>query len=509
MKKTLLLVLTVCMIAVMVPASLAFAEESETPADEVLTEESGGEAEVVSLESKLRMNEGEDGWTKDATTGKWMYYLNGAPVTGKQLIGTWHFFDQTGLMVTGWQNLDDGTKNYYETEGTNPATDKLGSMHTGWLTWKKGKYYFDVTDGAMYTGLKTIKGNKYFFDTNTGKMQTGWKTIDEDKYYFNPKNGKMKTGWLKLSGSKYYLDKKTGKMKTGWVKIENDKYYFTPSSGKMKTGWLTLNGKKYRLDPKSGKMETGFKGISGKKYYFDSNGVMQTGLKTIKGYKYYFNSKGVMQTGAHKISGALYYFYSSGKAVKNKGWFKGSDKKQRYSLGGGKVATGEKKIGNTWYTFDNKTGVLTGSMDQIDKNIQNKSSKTKYFIQVIKKNHQVRVYTGKKGSWKKVYTFTCSIGDSQNPTPSGTFKIYQKLKKHEVVDDLSGVKVRCWGLCRFYKDDTGKQYALNSIIYRASDGSVYDGRLGINNSKGSVRLSYNNAMWVFYNAPINTTVYIP
>jgi hypothetical protein len=131
---------------------------------------------------------------------------------------------------------------------------------------------------------------------------------------------------------------------------------------------------------------------------------------------------------------------------------------------------------------------------------------------VIKSKHQVRVYSGKKGSWTKIYTFTCSIGNSANPTPTtpagAVWKIYKKLEKHEVVDDQTGVKVRCWGLCRFYKDNTGKEIALNSIIYRASDGSVYDGRLGINNSKGSVRLSYNNAMWIFYNAPINTRVHV-
>ena len=82
-----------------------------------------------------------------------------------------------------------------------------------------------------------------------------------------------------------------------------------------------------------------------------------------------------------------------------------------------------------------------------------------------------------------------------------------------MTDPLTGVKVRCWGLCRFAKvkdPNTGKtkEIALNSIIYRASDGSVYDGKLGVNNSRGSVRMTYNNAMWTFYNIPLNTTVYV-
>ncbi|MBR2547983.1 MAG: L,D-transpeptidase family protein [Eubacterium sp.] len=503
MKKTLMLLLAVCMMAVMVPASFAFADDGDTP------EEPVQEQQFIAYESKMSLNEGEIGWQQDPETKVWKYWDGSKYLTDKQQIGgSFYYFDGTGALKTGWVQLTDGNKNYFDpTPGTpGAAGSTYGVMKTGWLKLKSDKYYLNTSNGNMYTGMHTISGSKYYFASN-GKMKTGWVTFEEHKYYFNPKNGKMKTGWLKLDGAKYYLDPKSGKMKTGWVKIESDKYYFA-SNGKMKTGWLTLDGKKYRLDPKSGKMETGFRKISKKKYYFDSNGVMQTGLKTIKGYKYYFDSKGVMKTGAIKISGSLYYFYSSGKAVKNTGWFKGSDKKQRYSLGGGKIAIGEKKIGGTWYVFSTTTGILISSMDTYDKNMQSKSSKTAYLIQVIRKNHQVRIYKGKKGNWNKIYTFTCSVGKKETPTPTGTFKIYQKLQKHEVKDPDTGVKVRCWGLCRFYKGDDGTQYALNSIIYRASDGSVYDGRLGVNNSRGSVRTSYNNAMWIYNNIPVNTAVIV-
>jgi lipoprotein-anchoring transpeptidase ErfK/SrfK len=117
------------------------------------------------------------------------------------------------------------------------------------------------------------------------------------------------------------------------------------------------------------------------------------------------------------------------------------------------------------------------------------------------------VYKGKKGSWTRIYAFTCSVGDKENPTPLGSFKIYKKIQKSETTNQ-SKVKVRCWGLCRFYEDETGRTYSLNSILYRASDGTVYDGRLGANCTSGTVRLSYNNAMWIYYNAPVNTKVYV-
>ncbi len=516
MKKTLLLALAVCIMAVMVPAvCFAESEEPAAPAEVVLAEEGSveeehaPEQEYFNYESKMSLQEGEPGWQQNPETLNWRYWDGTKFLTGKQKIGgVFYSFDGNGYLQTGWVQLPDGTVNYYDpTPGTpGGAGSTYGVMVTGWLKLKKDKYYLNTTTGARYVGKHKIDSNTYFFASN-GKMATGWQKDGDYKCYYDPKTGKMKTGRLKLNKDKYYLDLNNGRMKPGWATIKDDKYYFNPSNGKMKTGWLTLNGNKYRLDPKSGKMETGFRKIDKKQYYFNSKGVMQTGLETIKGYKYYFNSKGVMQTGAIKISGALYYFYSSGKAVKNTGWFKGSDKKQRYSIGGGKIANDTRKIGNITYVFDSKTGVLLRSMDTYDSRIQSKSSKTKYFIQVIKGTHQVRVYTGKKKAWNKAYTFTCSIGDTANPTPEGTFKINKKIQKHESTN-VSNVKVRCWGMCRFYRDNEGKDYSINSILYRQSDGSVYDGRLGMNCTTGTVRLSYNNAMWIYYNAPINTTVYV-
>ena len=494
MKKTLLLVLTVCMIVAMLPvASFAVSEE-----------QGGAEPETqMSLEDEV-----PDGWLKDETTGKWMYYSEGNPKVGKNYIdGHWYFFDVSGFMQVGFQLVDQKeTYCFFDKTTGDPRTTTHGQMHTGWLDYNNSKYYLDLTTGARYTGLKTISGSKYYFADN-GKMKTGWIKVDDKRtYYGNLKNGKLKSGWMTLDKKKYYFDTKSCKIKTGWVTIKGAKYYFDKTSGAMKTGWLTLSGHKYYLGT-NGKMVTGFKTISKKKYYFKSNGVMVTGLVTIKGYKYYFDSKGVMKTGAVKINSSLYYFFSSGKAVRNNGWFKGSDGKQRYSLGGGKVATGTRKIGTYWYTFSYTTGILLGKQDQADRNIQSISSSTSYLIQVLRRNHQVRVYKGKKGAWDRIYTFTCSVGDKENPTPVGnTFKIMKKVQKHETTHK-SGFKVRCWGWCKFF-EDSEKEYALNSILYRSSDGSVYDGRLGANCTPGTVRMSYNNAMWIYYNCPVNTRVYI-
>ncbi len=569
MKRTLLLLLAVCMMVTMIPAaSFAFdgqgqddmvltAEEPEAPAAEEQGAPEAEQEEEFFYESKMRLSEGEDGWTQDPSTLKWLYYKDGVPLTGKQPIGgSYYYFDKSGFLTTGWVTISKGKYYFDPTPGVPGAAGstygvmktgwlsldanqyyldpKTGKMQTGWKTIDKYKYYFDTSTGKMKTGWLTLSGAKYYLDPVTGRMHTGWlegkhkyylnpdtgkmvtgmKTIAGKKYYFNPKNGRMKSGcWLTYNGYKYYLNK-NGSAKTGWATIQKEKYWFDTTTARMQKKWKTISGKTYYFGT-NGKMVTGFKTISKKKYYFDTKGAMKkNGLYTIKGYKYYFNKDGVMKTnGTQKISGRMYYFFASGKAPKTAGWFKGSDKKQRYCLGGGKIATGEKKIGNVIYVFSTTTGVLLRSMDTVDQRIQNVKSDTAYLIQVVKNKHQVRIYKGKKGAWVRQYTFTCSVGDVANPTPEGTFKIYKKLNKHEVKDPLTGVKVRCWGLCRFAKvkdPNTGKtkEIALNSIIYRASDGSVYDGKLGLNNSRGSVRMTYNNAMWVFYNIPLNTAVYV-
>ena len=100
------------------------------------------------------------------------------------------------------------------------------------------------------------------------------------------------------------------------------------------------------------------------KYYtlngitYDNQGRVAVGLTKIDGSLYFFSKKGKKKTGAVKADGKLYYFQKSGKARTKKGWFKGIDKKKRYSLGKGRIAAGVKKVGKTYYFFKKKDGTL-------------------------------------------------------------------------------------------------------------------------------------------------------
>lgn len=118
-----------------------------------------------------------------------------------------------------------------------------------------------------------------------------------------------------------------------------DKYYDT---------YMLDDGKEWSKDGN-------YYAVNGRTY--DKHGKLASGVTRIDGSVYYFRN-GVSKTGVFRIGGKLYYFGKSGKGRKAKGWFKGFDKKKRYSLGGGRIAAGVKKVGKTYYFFKTGSGTL-------------------------------------------------------------------------------------------------------------------------------------------------------
>lgn len=118
-------------------------------------------------------------------------------------------------------------------------------------------------------------------------------------------------------------------------------------------GFYTEDGKTYYY--KDGNKVIGWLELNGGTYYFDGSGIMQTGHIKIDKYYYYFSEEGKMQKGIVKINKNLFFFNSKGHGIK-KGFVKCFDKKTRYGLGNGRVATGPKKIKGKCYFFNIHTG---------------------------------------------------------------------------------------------------------------------------------------------------------
>lgn len=130
-------------------------------------------------------------------------------------------------------------------------------------------------------------------------------------------------------------------------------------------------------------------------------------------------------------------------------------------------------------------------------NSNNFTSKTKYFIWVDLKNFKVNIFTGSTNNWKIVHSYLCTIGKKSTPTPKGTFTIGIKGLYFGV---SKGYK--CW----YYTQFKGN-YLFHSIIYNL-DGSVKDGRLGMELSDGCIRLDKVNAKWIFDNVLEGSKVFI-
>lgn len=91
----------------------------------------------------------ESGWTE--ASGQWRYYDHGHALTNWAMIGDkWYYFDYTGNMLTGWQDI--GGAQYYLAENTTEA-------------WPKGSCYIgcQTPDGNWVdeNGAKTAHPNPY------------------------------------------------------------------------------------------------------------------------------------------------------------------------------------------------------------------------------------------------------------------------------------------------------------------------------------------------------------
>ncbi len=101
----------------------------------------------------------------------WHYMHN--PFSGKEQKDGWFYFNESGIMQTGWIKTENG--NWYY---CNDVSDgDLGRMKTGW--------YLDSADGRYY-----------YLDPVTGIMQTGWRLIDGLYYYFATQSDVPGQNWF-------------------------------------------------------------------------------------------------------------------------------------------------------------------------------------------------------------------------------------------------------------------------------------------------------------------------
>ena len=146
-------------------------------------------------------------------------------------------------------------------------------------------------------------------------------------------------------------------------------------------------------------------------------------------------------------------------------------------------------------TLKNSNSYTNYALEKINKS--DFSSKTKYFIWVDTKNFKTNIFKKSKNSWTLYKSFLCTIGKPWEPTIKGTFFV--------------GVKGYSFGenrgfRCLYYTQIKGN-YLFHSIVYYL-DGTIKDDRLGMQLTDGCIRLSTENAKWIYDNIPEGTTIFI-
>lgn len=335
-------------------------------------------------------------------------------------------------------------------------------------------------------------------------VKLGW-VKKNNKWYYVTKKGN-KTGWAKIDGKKYYFDSK-GVMLTGVQTIKGKKYCFS-RSGHILTGWKKLSKKWFYFDKKDGHMWTGWKHLGDRWFLLDrKTGAMATGWTTDKGKKYYFRNDGVLLNGPHvyKIGKKYYFFESGGALTTTEGWKVSDSGAHFYTYKDGTIAV-NKEIDGKIIAADG-VGVIK-TKNEMDRIAQGYASDTKYLVLANLDTHQLCVYKGNRGEWKRIkgeWELTC--GAPATRTPCGQFKL---CYKHP-----TGYGWKNFKLCRAaYVYWTTAGFMIHTILYEkwGSDDPEYaeiaDDRLGMNLSMSCIRLALEHARWIYKNIPTGTRLVV-
>ena len=323
------------------------------------------------------------------------------------------------LYVNEWYESEWGEKYYYGAEGkasTRPCVQTID-----------GKLYLFYGYGYLHTnGSATINGVNYISDENGIAIQAplkGWCQVGKDWYYIE--NGNIVTNQIKEIGSFCFGFDSVGRMyvNTPFVMDRYDEdhnylgylEYYADAEGHLLRNTWKRYGDRYSYYAWDYALVKGLRRIAGTTYFFDNNGyrmescyvmdgndiyrlrydgggkkitnandlfydvyehfavyyedgtLIKNAWKEINGKWFYFDSDGSVVRGqARKIANAYYAFNADG-TMATKGWVKYGNKTYYVTNADGNLATGEQKIGDKWYYFDDNCQMKTGLIKYNDK----------------------------------------------------------------------------------------------------------------------------------------------
>jgi lipoprotein-anchoring transpeptidase ErfK/SrfK len=146
------------------------------------------------------------------------------------------------------------------------------------------------------------------------------------------------------------------------------------------------------------------------------------------------------------------------------------------------------------------SGALTTTISPNNINTLNIESTTSYFINVNLENQKTYIYKGKPDKWQLVRTCSCSTGISgEDDTPSGSFST--KEKGDWFFSDKYNQGAKYW------TQITG-DILFHSVPFAKDKTTVLDYTMNKTSSHGCIRLSIDDAKWIYTNIPKGSKVII-
>ncbi len=343
-------------------------------------------------------------------------------------------------------------------------------------SWELAEYLDYGINGTTLDGLRSTKSYTVKVAVYTYDEQTDTREVTA---YGEP----VKMFTRAVSPPRITLKKAVAKkpyVALSWKKLTTCE----PTEYQIMVSALPDFGKSRTITLKNGKAVSNkvFGLTNGKRYYFRIRAVKSFDGKILKGSWSNVKSAIATSTGWARSGKRLYYFVN-GVSLK-----------------------GTRTVGNEAYYFDKKTGECRGASYKVWQKIKNADSRTKYAVTVSIAKKRVNVFERYKGSWVMKYQWACTTGinnfnhPSGSFTPIGSFRVKKKLRWMN--DEKEEYTV--WYATGFYK-----RIYFHSVLYDFQDiETVQDWRLGIAASHGCIRLSLENAKWIYDNIGMGTRVII-
>jgi len=124
------------------------------------------------------------------------------------------------------------------------------------------------------------------------------------------------------------------------------------------------------------------------------------------------------------------------------------------------------------------------------------TSKTNYFIWVDIDRQILNLFKKENDSWKLLAQFPCSTGKNVTPTKRGLYTLGERGESFGSYNTLGA---------KYYIRYSGS-YMIHSLPFLK--GKIYDYTLGKRASHGCIRISVENAEWLYKNIPSGTAIWI-